>query len=275
MSAAALTPTEYIKHHLTNLTFGKTEEHGWHFAHSAEDATQMGFWSYNVDTMVISVLLGVLFLWLFRKVAKQSQPGVPGKLQCAIEAIVEFVHTSVKDTFHGHANHTVAALGLTIFCWVFLMNLMDLLPVDLLPYAAHLVGVEHLKVVPTTDPNLTFAMSLTVFILIIGFGIKMKGIKGFVHGYTMVPFSHPLAAPFNLLLEGVGLLAKPISLALRLFGNMYAGELIFILIAMLPLYVQWSLSLPWAIFHILIITLQAFIFMMLTVVYLSLAAEDH
>jgi len=275
MSAAAQTPTEYIKHHLTNLTYGKTEAEGWHFAHDAADAAQMGFWSFNVDTMVISILLGVLFLWLFRKVTRGSQAGVPGKLQCAIEAIVEFVHGSVKDTFHGHVNHGVAALGLTIFCWVFLMNLMDLIPVDLLPWLASMLGIHYLKVVPTTDPNLTFAMSLTVFMLIIGFGIKSKGVKGFVHGYTMGPFKHPLAAPFNLLLEGVGLLAKPISLALRLFGNMYAGELIFILIALLPLYIQWTLSLPWAIFHILIITLQAFIFMMLSVVYLSLAAEDH
>jgi len=272
--SAPANATEYIKHHLTNLTYGQTEK-GWHIAHGPDDLAEMGFWSVNLDTMGFSIFLGVLFLYFFRKAAKQATPGVPSKFQCFVEILVEFVHTSVKDTFHGHPNHKIAALGLTIFVWVFLMNFMDLIPVDLLPWVAAHLGVDYLKVVPTTDPNLTFALSISVFFLIIGFGIKKKGFVGFSKDYTMAPFKSVWAMPINIVLEGVGLIAKPISLSLRLFGNLYAGELIFILIALLPLYVQWTLSLPWAIFHILIITLQAFIFMMLTIVYLSLTAEDH
>lgn len=264
--------TEYIKHHLTNLTMSL--ENG-HIAHSAEEAAEMGFWAIHLDTMFFSITLGLLFLWLFRKAAKQATAGVPSKFQCAVEIIVEFVNDTVKDTFHGRKHPQIAALSLTIFVWVFLMNFMDLLPVDLLPFVASLLGIGHLKVVPTTDPNLTFALSISVFFLIIGYSIKVKGFSGFAKDYTLVPFHHPVMVPFNLILEGVGLLAKPISLSLRLFGNLYAGELIFILIALLPAYLQWTLSLPWAIFHILIITLQAFIFMMLTIVYLSIAAEDH
>jgi len=187
--------------------------------------------------------------------------------------IVEFVDENVRDTFHGR-NPLIAPLGLTIFVWVFLMNLMDLVPVDYLPVAAQAVGIDYLKVVPSTDLNATFAMSLSVFILIIYYSIKIKGIKGFVKELTLNPFNHWSMIPFNFLLEGVALIAKPISLALRLFGNMYAGELLFILIALLGVY-QLPLHFPWAVFHILVITLQAFIFMMLTVVYLSLAHEDH
>lgn len=266
--------TEYIKHHLTNLTYGKTEQ-GWQLAHSAEEAKEMGFWAIHLDTTFFAVLLGVLFCWVFRIAAKKASPETPSKFQCFIEMLVEFVNDSVRDTFHGRTHPNIAALGLTIFVWVFLMNFMDLVPVDLLPWLASHMGIHYLKVVPTTDPNQTFAMSFTVLLLIIGYTIKVKGFKGFAKDYTLTPFHHPAAMPVNLILEGVALLAKPISLSLRLFGNLYAGELIFILIALLPFWAQWTLSLPWAIFHILIITLQAFIFMMLTVVYLSLAAEDH
>ena len=269
------TATEYIGHHLTNLQVCRVDGQ-WVWNDCA------GFWVLNVDSMFFSVLLGVVFIWLFGRVAKSATSGKPGKFQAAIEMVIGFVDTSVKDAFHGH-NKLIAPLSLTIFVWVFLMNLMDLIPVDWLPTAAAAIGVEYLKVVPTTDVNITFAMSLSVFVLIIYYSIKNKGLGGFTKELTMHPIAPPMkgigliAAPliiaFNFILEGVSLLAKPVSLSLRLFGNMYAGELIFILIAMLGLY-QLPLHFGWAVFHILIITLQAFIFMMLTIVYLS-QAHDH
>jgi F-type H+-transporting ATPase subunit a len=250
-------PQEYIGHHLTQLQVGT------------------GFWSINVDSMFFSVVLGVVFLAVFRKVAKNATSGVPGKLQTAVELIVGFVDNSVKDMYHGKSK-VIAPLALTVFVWVFLMNLMDLLPVDLLPLIGTHLGLPALRVVPTADVNITLSMALGVFILILFYSIKMKGIGGFVKELTMQPFNHPVFIPINLILEGVSLLSKPVSLGLRLFGNMYAGELIFILIAgLLPWWSQWMLSLPWAIFHILIITLQAFIFMVLTIVYLSMASEEH
>lgn len=265
--AAAETSSGYIKHHLQNLQVCSTDQ-GVVWNDCAGN-----FWTLNVDTLGFSVVLGVLFLWMFRSVAKKATTGVPGKLQAFIEIIVEFVDENVKDTFHGK-NNLIAPLGLTIFVWVFLMNLMDLIPVDWLPLAATAMGIEYMKVVPSTDLNATFAMSISVFILIVYYSIKIKGIGGFTKELTMNPFNHWAAIPFNFLLEGVALIAKPISLALRLFGNMYAGELIFILIALLG-YFQLPLHFTWAVFHILVITLQAFIFMMLTIVYLSLAHEDH
>jgi len=194
-------------------------------------------------------------------------------MQAMVESLVEFVDTSVKDTFHGE-NKLLAPLGLTIFVWVFLMNLMDLVPVDWIPGLAHAVGIPYLKVVPTTDVNITFAMSISVFVLILYYSIKAKGIGGFTKELTLQPFNHPIAIPFNLVLEGVALIAKPISLSLRLFGNLYAGELIFILIAMLGLW-QLPLHFIWAVFHLLIVVLQAFSFMMLTIVYIALAQEQH
>ena len=268
-----LTASGYIVHHLTNLVYGNHPEHGWGFAHGAKEAAEMGFWAIHVDSMMWSILLGTLFIWVFKKGAQGATSGVPGPLQNFVEVMVEFVDTSVKETFHGK-NDLIAPLALTIFCWIFLMNLMDLVPVDFLPHLFYLFGVEYMKVVPTTDLNVTLGMSLSVFFLIIFYSIKVKGVGGFVGELTLQPFGKWMI-PFNLLLEGVGLLAKPVSLALRLFGNLYAGELIFILIALLPFWLQWTLSVPWAIFHILVITLQAFIFMMLTIVYLSMAHEEH
>ena len=270
-----LTSAGYIKHHLQNLQVCSTDDGiVWNIAEGVKgDVCKGNFMALNVDTLVVSVILGALFLWLFRSVAKNATTGVPGKLQCFVEMIIDFVDENVKDTFHGK-NKLIAPLGLTIFVWVFLMNLMDLVPIDLLPELGKQVGLDYLKVVPTTDMNATFAMSLSVFVLILYYSIKIKGISGFTKELTMNPFNHWTMIPFNFLLEGVALIAKPISLALRLFGNMYAGELLFILIALLGAY-QLPLYLPWAIFHILVITLQAFIFMMLTVVYLSLAHEDH
>jgi F-type H+-transporting ATPase subunit a len=267
MAGAELTTGEYIQHHLQNLQVCRIDGE-WIWNQCAGN-----FWTINVDSMFFSVLLGVLFLTVFRSVAKRATSGVPGRLQAAVESLVEFVDTSVKDTFHGE-NKLLAPLGLTIFVWVFLMNLMDLVPVDWIPGLAHAIGIPYMKVVPTTDVNITFAMSISVFILIIFYSIKAKGIGGFTKELTLQPFNHPIAIPFNLVLEGVALLAKPISLALRLFGNLYAGELIFILIALLGLW-QLPLHFMWAVFHILIIVLQAFIFMMLTIVYIALAQEQH
>ena len=257
----------YIAHHLQNLTVCRADgQWVWNECHG-------NFWALNVDTMFFSLLLGFLFLVIFGGVARKASRGVPSRTQAAIELVVEFVDQSVKDTFHGKSD-LIAPLGLTLFVWVFFMNLMDLIPVDWLPWAAQMVGIEHLKVVPTTDVNATFAMSLSVFILVIYYSIKAKGIGGFTKELTLQPFNHPVAIPFNFVLEGVALVAKPISLSLRLFGNLYAGELIFILIALLGIW-QLPLHFLWAVFHILIIVLQAFIFMMLTIVYLSLAHEHH
>jgi F-type H+-transporting ATPase subunit a len=226
--------------------------------------------------MFFSVFLGVLFLVIFHRVAKNATSGVPGKLQTAVELVVGFVDSSVRDMYHGKSK-VIAPLALTVFVWVFMMNLMDLLPIDLLPFIGeHILGLPALRVVPTADVNITLSMALGVFILILFYSIKMKGFGGFIKELTMQPFNHPVFIPVNLILEGVSLLSKPVSLGLRLFGNMYAGELIFILIAgLLPWWSQWILNVPWAIFHILIITLQAFIFMVLTIVYLSMASEKH
>jgi F-type H+-transporting ATPase subunit a len=273
--AAAETAGDYIGHHLTNLSVCR--DHGeWVWNHC--DGI---FWALNVDSMFFSVLLGAVFIALFGLVAKRATTGRPGKLQTAIELVVGMVDSSVKDAFHGH-NRIIAPLSLTIFVWVFLMNFMDLIPVDWLPEAAKLVGVEYLKVVPTTDVNVTFAMSISVFILTIYYSIKVKGAIGFSKEFTMHPIAPPtkgiavIGAPFiiafNFILETVAFIARPVSLSLRLFGNMYAGELIFILIALIGLW-QLPLHFGWAVFHILVVTLQAFIFMMLTIVYLSQAHD--
>lgn len=274
-----VTSTDYIKHHLTYLTYNlKTMSLG----------SDGGFWTLNLDTLFFSVLVGVLAMLTLYLGARHVSTGVPGKLQNFVEMILVFADNQVKDCFHGRDN-MIGPLALTIFIWVFLMNFMDILPVDVLPGAAGLIGVHHLKVVPTNDLNVTFGLSLSVFVLIIFYSLKIKGPKTFIKELTLQPFNNPFFIPFNLLLELVGLIAKPISLALRLFGNLYAGELIFILIALLTLHpspssitgtvtlglAQFVLSLAWSIFHILVITLQAFIFMVLTIVYLSLAHEDH
>lgn len=257
MSAGAgpQTASEYIIHHLTPLSVGH------------------GFWTVHLDTLLFGGGLGALFAWLFYKSAANATSGVPGPLQNFCEILVEFVDGQVKDSFHGH-NPVIAPLALTIFVWVWLWNFMDLIPVDLLPALASVVGVPYLRVVPSTDMNSTFAVSISVLFLIYYYSIKVKGGGGFAREVLGHPFGLK-AAPANLVLRIVEDLAKPISLALRLFGNMYAGELIFILIALLPWWVQPLLSWPWAVFHILVITLQAFIFMTLTIVYLSMAHEDH
>jgi len=331
--------TEYIQHHLTNLVYGNHPENGWSFAHGAQEAADMGFMAVHVDSMAWSIGLGVLFCWLFRYAANRATTGVPTGLLSFVELVVEFIDGAVKDSFQGR-NKMVAPLALTIFVWIFLMNFMDLLPVDLIPELLMLAGVPYQKIVPSTDPNITLGMALGVFILMLYYSVKIKG-TGFVKELTMHPFNHWAFIPVNLFMETVGLLAKPFSLGLRLFGNMYAGEMIFILIATmfaagagagiiggglhaqifgeqtsawfwLVIFIlvcgvcrlnlkgkistgrtvllcmvfmtigggltalggglmQWG----WAVFHILVITLQAFIFMVLTVVYLSMAHEEH
>jgi len=269
------TAGEYIQHHLTNLQVCRSDG-GWVWNQCAGN-----FWTINVDSMAFSVILGLVFIFLFRKVAKNVTTGRPGKLQAGVERVVLLVDGFVRDGFH-YKNSLIAPLSLTIFVWVFMMNLMDLIPVDWLPSAASAVGVPYLKVVPTTDVNVTFAMSISIFILTIFYSIKIKGAGGFLKELTFHPLAPPtkgigiIAAPlyiaFNFVLEFVSLLAKPISLSLRLYGNMYAGELIFILIALLGLW-QIPFHFGWAVFHILVITLQAFIFMMLTIVYLAQAHD--
>jgi F-type H+-transporting ATPase subunit a len=352
----SISQSEYIQHHLQNLTFGKTAEGTWGFAHSPAEATVMGFWAVNVDTMFWSLLMGVVFFLLFRSVARKANSGVPSRFESAIEGVVEFVDSNVRDSFHG-TSRLIAPLALTVFTWIFFMNCMDLIPVDWLPTLAGVGGEAffgmdrahvYQKVVPTTDVNATMGMAIAVFLLIIIYSIRFKGVGGFLGELVMNPLNPkelgmpkifwPFVMVFNLLLELVTLFSRPVSLGLRLFGNMYAGELIFILIAMvftagsgamgaglsaifgehiptwfwvaatatvfatLWLNMKGKLSngktwlllfaemllvgglsflggqlmhFGWAVFHLLIVTLQAFIFMMLTIVYLSMAQEHH
>lgn len=286
--AAEQTSSEYITHHLTNWTYGKTADGTWQVAKTAEEAANMGFHAIHIDSLLWSFGLGVVFCALFWMVGKKATAGVPTKLQAFVEIIIEFIDNSVRETYQGKSK-LIAPLALTIFVWVFLMNLMDLIPIDFIPTLAQKVGAllghdphhVYFKIVPSTDPNITLGMGLCVFFLIIGVGIQQKGIGGFVGEFAFHPFNTKnkigqyLLVPANLVLEIAGLLSKPISLGFRLFGNMYGGEIVFVLIALLPFYAQWLLSVPWAIFHILVITLQAFVFMMLTIVYLSLISQEH
>ncbi|WP_044104738.1 F0F1 ATP synthase subunit A [secondary endosymbiont of Ctenarytaina eucalypti] len=269
-SGAIITPQEYIAHHLKNLQVDLCT------FELVNLQSSMSFWVLNVDSMFFSLLLGAIFLLIFSCIARGATSGVPGKMQTCVELVVDFVDGTVRDMFYGKSK-LIAPLALTIFVWVFLMNLMDLLPIDFLPYIAdRILGIPMMRVVPSADVNITLSMSLGVFILILYYSVTIKGVGGFVKELTMRPFNHPIFIPINCILEGVSLLSKPFSLSLRLFGNMYAGELIFMLIAsMLPWWSQWILNVPWAIFHILIITLQAFIFMVLTIVYLAMASENH
>ena len=269
---------EYIQHHLTNWCVGQCDP----VTHKAT-----GFWALHVDTLLFSLLTAGVIVWMALKLKKQLNPAVPGGFQNFVESIIEFVDQQVKDTFPGH-NPLIAPLALTIFLWVWLMNFMDLIPVDLLPAIASLFGISYLKVVPTTDLNTTLAMSLTVFALIVFYNLKVKGVGGYVKMFLFHPFGK-FFVPVNIVMTAIEELAKPLSLALRLFGNLFAGELVFLLIALLagsagiglalailfPL--QVVLDLAWLIFHLLVITLQAFIFMVLTIVYLGMAhvEEEH
>ncbi len=249
-------PVTYIQHHLANLHTGE------------------GFWTWHLDTLFFGALLAALLVLISWKVGRNLDADKPSGIQNVLEAVLEFVESQVKSIFHGH-DRLVGPLALTIFTWVFLMNAMDLLPVDLLPKLASFIGIDHLKVVPTTDLGTTFAMSLSVFALVILYNIRSKGVVGYIKMFLFHPFGKWLI-PVNIIMTTIEEVAKPVSLALRLFGNMFAGELIFMLIALLPWWIQWPLGGGWAIFHILVITLQAFIFMLLTIVYLSMASQgDH
>ena len=257
-----LTPGQYIQHHLEHLTLNlKTftiDEEG-------------GFWTLNLDTLIVSILIGVLVFGTLRYIATHMKES-PGKLQNLVEIVIEFVNNSVHEIFH-HKSTFVPSLALTIFLWVFFMNAMDLLPVDFLPGILAFFGVPYFKTVPTADPNATFAMSLSVFALIIIFNLKAKKHRLLKEMFTF-PFG-PYLFPVNFAFRLVEECVKPLSLALRLFGNMFAGELIFILIAIMPWWAQFLPGGIWAIFHILVITLQAFLFMMLTIIYLSMAHDAH
>ncbi len=267
MSTELLTSSEYLHHHLQ------------HWSVNLMPGANNPFWVLHLDTVVVSALLGFAFLYCLRRIAVAMRVEKPGKAQVFVEMIIDFVSSTVKDGYHGKSV-LIAPLALTIFVWVFLMNFMDLLPVDLLPKLFSLIGISHFKSVPTADPNATFGMSFGVFLLIIFYNFKMKGALGlgkeiltapFGKGSNMVWVLFPLNVAFRLMEEVV----KPMSLSLRLFGNLFAGELIFLLIALLPWWIQWSLGGLWAIFHILVITIQAYIFMMLTIIYLSMASEAH
>ena len=279
MAEQTLTSSEYIKHHLQNLTYGRKADGTLGIAQSPEEAKEMGFWAINVDTMAFSLGLGLLFIFLFSRIAKRATAGVPSGAQNFLEWIIDFIDSSVRGSFSGK-NALIGPLALTIFVWILLMNLMDLVPIDLLPFVAHAGGAPYFKVVPTTDPNATFGMATAVFLMIIYYSIKSKGVGGFASELTLQPFGK-WGLPANIFLEGVNLIAKPVSLALRLFGNLYAGEMIFILIALMYgaglILGSFAglLQLAWAIFHILIVVLQAFIFMTLTIVYLDMAHQAH
>lgn len=247
--------SDYVSHHLTHLQVGE------------------GFWTWNIDTLVVSAVLGVIMCGVMYLGARRATSDTPGFLQSVVESLVEFIDGLVKESFPGTTKF-VPPLALTIFVWTFLWNCMDLVPVDWFPALAAAAGIEYMRVVPSADMNAPFAISISVFFLIIIYSIMGKGVGGYLKEWLSHPFGWFLL-PFNLIINFVELMAKPVSLALRLFGNLYAGELIFILIALLPWYVQFIPGFAWAVFHILVVTLQAFIITVLTIVYLSMANESH
>ena len=289
--ASELTTESYISHHLTNLKCGKTDV-GW----TCDPYAEMGFWSFHVDSLLWSVILGFVFLFVFKKATpkKGSENVAPKGLQNFAEMCIEFVEDNVQSMFGSIKNTLVAPLALTVFVWILLMNLMDFVPVDFIPVlAGHIAAAVtdvswikepddlYFKVVPTTDPNITLGMAFAVFILTIYYSITVKGIKAFVAELTLHPFGKYLI-PVNFVLEMINFIAKPISLGLRLFGNLYAGEMIFILIALMLFFssiwvgmLGFALHLVWALFHVLIVALQAFIFMALTIAYLAMAHETE
>src|SRR5579863_10438640 len=274
-------PAEYITHHITFLT--NKAPHG---------IFDLG--AVNLDTVFFSVLLAVVFGGAFYAAARKASISQPGKFQLAVEILVELIDGLVRDTYHSHSK-LIAPLALTIFCWVFLFNVMDVLPLDLLPGLAHASGLGHLRIVPSTDLNVVFGLSLTVFVLIIGYSFRMKGIGGFLGEFTLHPFTarnpvvQALLVPANLIMEVPAFLARPVSLASRLYGNMCAGEMVFVLISLLTLSRGlealgsaggWGsivgavlAGIVWTAFDLFVALLQAFIFMMLTMVYLAHASE--
>ena len=310
MASKELNSTDFIQHHLQNLTFGECSDGKWRFAdghinlnkdHEAHaegkdytcDVKEMGFNAVHVDTMGMSLLLGGLFCLFFWRVAKNASVNKPSKIQNAVEYLFDFVKSVVNDNFQDKNNKLIGPLSLTIVCWVFLMNLTDLLPVDLIPWIANgfqsstIYGpIHYFKVLPVADINAPMGMALGIAILIHYYSIKKKGLGGSLGELTLQPLGK-WAMPFNMLIEIPGFYAKQIALGLRLYGNLFAGEMIFILIALFfgalfdSLYgfalgvFGILLSLGWAIFHVLIIALQAYVFMILTVVFLNQAHETH
>ncbi|CAL4317441.1 F0F1 ATP synthase subunit A [Buchnera aphidicola] len=266
-----LYPEKYIQHHLCHL---QLDLRSLKFLHHHN--IKNNFWILNIDSILFSLILGSIFLMLFFFVSKTISYYQPNNLQVFIELIVEFINKNVKEIFTTKSK-LIAPLSLTVFIWILLMNSMDLIPIDFIPYIIYTCfGIKFFRIVPSADINITFSISLVVFLLIIYYSITKKGLLGFLKELITNPFHHYLLYLINITLESVSLFSKPISLALRLFGNLYAGEMVFILIAgFIPWWLQWVLSVPWAIFHILIIFLQAFIFMILTIVYLSMASQKH
>ncbi len=276
--AESQTVQEYIVHHLSYLTWGRHPDGHWGFAHTPEEASEMGFMAIHVDTMGWSIALGAGFLLWFRWIGLRASKETPGAIQNFVESVFEFVDDNVQQGFT-HRNSLIGPLALTVFVWILLMNTMDLVPVDWITGIAAWIGAtafgfDHMpfKIVPTTDPNITMGMSLSVFALIIWYSIQHKGLGGFLGELAFHPFGKWMV-PFNLMIEIPTLLAKPVSLGLRLFGNLYAGELLFLLIAGLLGLWQLPAHFAWAVFHLLVIPLQAFVFMMLTIVYLNAAHE--
>ncbi|HUW26842.1 MAG TPA: F0F1 ATP synthase subunit A [Gallionella sp.] len=267
-TAHELTPFSYIEHHL---------------AFNAKPVGVGDFWAIHIDTLAVSALLGLIVFGLLRLVVRGATAGVPNRRQAFVELLVEFIDNQVKSIFHGDRHAFVAPLALTVFVWVFVMSAMDFLPADIMAWIYHNVfGQEYFRAVPTSDVNATFALALSVWLLMIFFNIKVKGLGGWIRELFCAPFgANPLVWPANFLFNMIEYISKPLSHSLRLFGNMYAGEIIFLLLGM------WAatglagtllggvLSAGWAIFHILIVSLQSFIFMMLTVVYISMAHESH
>jgi len=259
-------PSEYIRHHLTFFT---------------KPVGETSFWSVNADTVAVSIVLGLLglgFMWL---VTRKATSGVPSKKQAFVELCVNFVNDQVKGIYHGESLW-VAPIALTVFVWVVLMNTMDVLPVDILASFFGFLGFHAFRPVPTADVNTTFALALTVFALMVIYGISHKGLGGWTKELFVAPFGHnPVLWPFNFLFNMVEFISKPLSHSLRLFGNIYAGEIIFLLLAMWAMsglagtLFSGVLNLGWAIFHILIVLLQAYIFMMLTIVYIAMGEESH
>ena len=260
--------TDYIQHHLTFLT---------------KPAGEGGFWALNVDSVVTAAVLGALGMGLLWWIVRGAVSGVPNRRQAFVELAFEFIDDQVKGIFHhGDRNRFIAPAALTVFVWVLLMNAMDFLPVDFIAGGLELLGVHAWRPVPTADVNTTFALALSVWFLMIWFSIASKGLGGWIHELFCAPFgSNPLLWPANLLFNLIEYVSKPLSHALRLFGNMYAGEIIFLLLWLLAATGLFGtllaavLGLGWAIFHILIVVLQAYIFMMLTVVYIAMAHEHH
>ncbi len=268
MAAQYQNPSEYIAHHLT-------------FA--AKPIGEGGFWTVHLDTLIVSVLLGLVGIGFFWWVAKDATSGVPGKKQAFIELVFDFITDQAKGIFHGDVHKFVAPLAFTVFVWVLLMNSMDFLPADWMALISGALGFDHgFRIVPTADVNTTFALALTVWALMIGFAIAVKGVGGFIHELFCAPFgANALLWPLNFLFNLVEYISKPLSHSLRLFGNMYAGEIIFLLLWLMATagvgwaILAWALGWGWAIFHILIVGLQAYIFMMLTIVYIQMAHEGH